>query len=133
MKICVQTNDPDKARQIAESVPGCDYLPFSDIPWYKFSSGKATKEEAINFFCSYLGISGEEIIAFGDDHNDIGMLKLCGKGVAMGNAIEEVKAAADCSTLSNDEDGVAVFLEALLSEENTPVFNGHYPAGTGIF
>ncbi|MCR5400607.1 MAG: HAD family hydrolase [Treponema sp.] len=117
MKICVQTSDPEKARQIADSVPGCDFLPFSDIPWYKFSSGKATKEEAINFLCSYLGISGEEIIAFGDDHNDIGMLKLCGKGVAMENAIEEVKAAADCSTLSNDEDGVAVFLEALLSEE----------------
>ena len=51
------------------------------------------------------------LIAFGDDHNDVGMLKLCGTGVAMGNAIDEVKKAADFVTLTNDEDGVAAFLE----------------------
>ena len=53
----------------------------------------------------------EEMIAFGDDFNDIGMLKLCGKGIAMGNAIKEVKAVANDITKTNNEDGVAYYLE----------------------
>lgn len=110
MKICLQTQDIEKVRKIAESVPSCDYLPFSDIPWYKFSSATATKENAIRFLCDYLKIAPESIIAFGDDHNDIGMLKMCGTGVAMSNAIPEVKACADFVTSSNDEDGIADFL-----------------------
>ncbi len=111
MKICVQIKDKDIAKQIAQTVSSCDYLPFSDIPWYKFSSGKATKENAIKFISQRFEIPTEKIIAFGDDFNDIGMLKLCGKGVAMKNAIKQVKAVADCVTISNNEDGVAKFLE----------------------
>ena len=53
----------------------------------------------------------ESIIAFGDDYADIGMLQLCGTGVAMGNAIDEVKDKADVVIGSNDEDGIAVFIE----------------------
>lgn len=56
------------------------------------------------------GFGTEAIIAFGDDYADIGMLELCGLGVAMGNAIEEVKERADFVIGSNDEDGIAVFL-----------------------
>lgn len=41
------------------------------------------------------GFSTDSIIAFGDDYADIGMLELCGTGVAMGNAIDEVKERAD--------------------------------------
>ena len=113
MKICVQTDDKNTAKKIAASVPDCDMLPFSDIPWYKFSAANATKEAAICFLCEYLKITPQNVIAFGDDHNDIGMLKMCGIGVAMGNAIAEVKAVADTVTLTNDEDGVARFLEKL--------------------
>ena len=50
------------------------------------------------------------IIAFGDDYADIGMLELCGTGVAMGNAIDEVKERADIVIGSNDEDGIAGFI-----------------------
>ena len=57
------------------------------------------------------GFGTESIIAFGDDFADIGMLELCGLGVAMGNAIEEIKEKADIVIGSNDEDGIAVFLE----------------------
>ncbi|MBD5520522.1 MAG: HAD hydrolase family protein [Lachnospiraceae bacterium] len=53
------------------------------------------------------------IIAFGDDYADIGMLKLCGRGIAMGNAINEVKEEADCVIGSNDEDGIAEYLAAI--------------------
>ena len=111
MKICVQTDDPEKAKEIAQSVPACDFLPFSDIPWYKFSPASATKESAILILCQNLGIFPQEILAFGDDFNDIGMLKLCGKGIAMGNAIPQVKATADDITKTNNEDGAAWYVE----------------------
>lgn len=53
-------------------------------------------------------------MAFGDDYADVGMLRLCGRGIAMGNAIDEVKAATDFVIGSNDEDGIAVYLESLM-------------------
>ena len=49
-------------------------------------------------------------MAFGDDKNDMEMLKICGIGVAVDNAISDVKAIANCVTLSNDENGVAEWL-----------------------
>ena len=61
-----------------------------------------------------MDIKPEEIVAFGDNHNDIGMLQLAGLGVAMGNAHEEVQAAADYITLSNAQDGVAVVIEEMV-------------------
>lgn len=58
-----------------------------------------------------LGIGPEEIMACGDRDNDIAMLKAAGLGVAMGNAEDEVKAAADYITLSNEEEGAAKAIE----------------------
>ncbi|MBR5866293.1 MAG: HAD family phosphatase [Spirochaetaceae bacterium] len=117
LKICVQTEDYEKAEQIASSVASCDFLPFSDIPWYKFSAGNATKEYSIQVLSKKINIPVEDIIAFGDDFNDIGMLKLCGKGIAMQNAIEQVKEIADYITKSNNDDGVAWYLENFCLEE----------------
>ena len=57
------------------------------------------------------GISREKIAAFGDGSNDTMMLKTVGMGVAMANAMPEVKKAADRLTDSNDEEGVARFIE----------------------
>ena len=57
------------------------------------------------------GFETDSIIAFGDDYADIGMLELCGIGVGMGNAIDEVKERADIIIGSNDEDGIADFIE----------------------
>lgn len=52
-----------------------------------------------------------DVIAFGDNYNDIEMLEHCGLGIAVGNAREEVKAIADSTTLPNYEDGVARFIK----------------------
>lgn len=111
MKFCVQTNDKVKAERIASVVKNCLAIQFSDIPWYKFAPLSATKENAIAFISNHLGIPVSEMAAFGDDYSDIGMLKACGHGIAMGNAIQAVKDIADHITLSCDEDGVAVWLE----------------------
>ena len=60
--------------------------------------------------CAALGIDPKETVAFGDAENDIPMLKAAGTGVAMGNAAEAVKQAADAVTLTNNEDGIAAWL-----------------------
>ena len=60
------------------------------------------------------GISPEEICAVGDDVNDIPMITAAGLGVAMGNAVDEVKAAADRIAPTNDEDGLAQVVEWVL-------------------
>ena len=72
------------------------------------------KGQGIRDICNVLGISTEEVISFGDAENDILMLKAAGMGVAMGNAAEAVKAAADLVTLSNNDDGIAAALEKLI-------------------
>ena len=109
MKICVHTWDDDKALEIASvlGIDEVDFIKFSDIPWYKFSKKNATKEKAIQRLSQHLKIPVAEMAAFGDDFNDIGMLKMCGHGIAMQNAIEEVKLCASEVTLSNEADGVA--------------------------
>lgn len=59
-----------------------------------------------------LGIAKEEIMAFGDASNDLSMIEKAGSGVAMENAEEELKETADYIAYSNDEEGVARFIEA---------------------
>lgn len=56
------------------------------------------------------GISGDEVIAFGDGGNDIDIIRDAGIGVAMGNAVDEVKAAADYVTASVDDEGITLAL-----------------------
>ena len=58
-----------------------------------------------------LGISYEETMAIGDSSSDLGIIKACGLGVAMGNAPEHVRAQADAVTARNEEDGFALALE----------------------
>ena len=72
------------------------------------------KGQGIRDICKVLGLSTEEVISFGDAANDIPMLREAGMGVAMGNAADPVKAAANMVTLSNNEDGIAAALEKLL-------------------
>ena len=113
MKMCIESLDKEKIEKVV-SVIGLDeidYLPFSDIPWYKLSKKATTKEKAIEELCRHLNITSSQIAAFGDDFNDIGMLTLCGKGIAMENAIEEVKQAAGQVCASNENDGVAKWIK----------------------
>ena len=73
----------------------------------------ATKAPAIQFMENYFGIKAEEIVAFGDNYNDLDMLRYAGYGVAMGNAPEDIKAQVSHVTATNEEDGLAQVLEAL--------------------
>ncbi|QIK68805.1 HAD family phosphatase [Erysipelothrix sp. HDW6C] len=89
----------------------------SSAPFFiEFTDRGIDKAGAVEQFLSPLGYSYENVIAFGDGHNDASMLKYAGIGVAMGNAVPEVKEIADTITLSNDEDGIAVKLHELFPE-----------------
>lgn len=111
LKICVEIFDMKKAEALKAAFPELDCLRFSDGFWYKFTKAGGTKESAIQSICAACNVTPMDIAAFGDDFADIGMLKLCGLGIAMGNAIEEVKEIADIVIGRNDEDGIAEYLE----------------------
>ena len=75
---------------------------------------QATKWNGIQMMLKSCGISPENAVYFGDDNDDIEPLKKCGTGVAVANAIDAVKEAADEVAESNDEDGVAKWIERKL-------------------
>lgn len=76
-----------------------------------FSHTNATKQQAVFKLAELLNISTEEIIGIGDGYNDFPLLMACGLKVAMGNAVEELKAIADEIAPSADDDGLAFILE----------------------
>lgn len=108
-KIVAELPNYETALEIANR-NHCRLQSYRGENWYAFLPEKAGKVQAIRELARILDISLNEIVAFGDDKNDIEMLKMCGIGVAVNNAIPDVKDIADCITLSNDEDGVAEWL-----------------------
>lgn len=114
LKICIHLPGDDLAREVAAAVPGCDWLRFTGGQWYKFTKANVTKEHAAARLGALLSIDARDMMAFGDDYSDIGMLRYCGTGVAVANAIDEVKAVADVVVASQDEDGPATYLAGLL-------------------
>ncbi|PLS10203.1 phosphatase [Bacillus halotolerans] len=81
---------------------------------FELSSKKASKGQALERLAKRLNIPMKETAAVGDSLNDRSMLEAAGKGVAMGNAREDIKAIADAVTLTNDEHGVAHMIKHLL-------------------
>ena len=69
------------------------------------------KARSLSVLLEELGMTREEMIAVGDGFNDLSMIQYAGLGVAMANAQEVVRQAADYITLSNEEDGVAAVVD----------------------
>jgi len=90
------------------------YVTQSSFDLIEFLHPGVSKGHALQQIAADLGLASEGVVAFGDNHNDIGMLRFAGLGVAMGNAHDEVKAEADFVALSNSEDGVAVVIEEMI-------------------
>ncbi len=76
----------------------------------------ADKGLALTVACRDHGIDPSDVVAIGDSDNDIAMFEVAGASIAMGQASDEVKAAAGSVTASNDEDGVALAVERLLAQ-----------------
>lgn len=77
----------------------------------ELNSTNASKGNAMCTLCEELGISMENVLAIGDNENDISMLQAARISAAMGNAEDDVKQAAKFVTGNNEEDGAAHFLE----------------------
>ena len=86
----------------------------------EFQSSAASKWTALEVLCRSLGVGAAQVVAVGDDENDISMLRAAGLGVAMANAPQEVRSAADLVAPSNDEEGVALLVEKLLEDHAPP-------------
>ena len=72
---------------------------------------RGSKSNAVRFVGGRLGLKPEEIVAMGDNYNDVEMIQFAGMGVAMGNAPDDIKVKADFVTDTNNNDGVRKALE----------------------
>ena len=84
--------------------------------YFEFTAKGIDKAKALDTVLSPMGFKREEMIAFGDGHNDASMIKYAGIGVAMENAVDDLKAIANEVTLSNEEDGIAYTLSKYIKE-----------------
>ncbi|HYK73367.1 MAG TPA: Cof-type HAD-IIB family hydrolase [Pseudoneobacillus sp.] len=83
----------------------------------EINSSQAQKGVALEQFVTKRGISLEETMAIGDNFNDVSMFKRVGRSVAMGNAVDEIKAMCDFVTVTNEESGVGkAIIEAMQSK-----------------
>lgn len=95
-------------------LPGGVKCVTSNPRYLEFIRGDVSKSAALASAAEHLGITREEVIAVGDGLNDLDMITWAGTGVAMGNAADAVKEAADLITSSNEEDGLARVIEKLI-------------------
>lgn len=102
------------------------HLPAYGVDVLEAFDPQVSKWRGIMEIAARLGIDPQEVIAIGDDVNDLAMLQHAGLGVAMGNARPGVSEAADLTIASNADDGLAAFLEKLVEGEISGV-----PAASG--
>lgn len=88
---------------------------YLSAPWFlEVMPNGVNKGLGVEKVCADMGISMDEVMAFGDNYNDIPMLEMAGLGIAMGNAEDEVKNSADYVTDTCDFDGIAKALSKFL-------------------
>lgn len=103
--------DPDVVAKAIPAVPErfLDHLSMvrSEPVFIEFMNQKASKGAALSKLASRLGFTADNVMAIGDQGNDISMVTYAGLGVAMGNAADDLKAVANKETKTNKENGVA--------------------------
>lgn len=109
------SDDPKKLKEFHPLIPQSMYekynIVFSAPFFLEFLSKDASKGNAVKALCDYLNINKEEVMAIGDEENDLSMLEYAGYKIAMGNANKKLKAIATFITDSNNEDGVGKAIE----------------------
>ena len=114
LKILVRLDDEETLAFVKESLTEDLYYTIANGHLIQIMDKAATKWNGIKAMLEISGCTPEETAYFGDDNDDIEPIKMCGLGVAVSNAIDEVKAVADYVAESNDADGVARFIEQTL-------------------
>lgn len=112
---CMIVGDPDELAKfepvVVEAVKGKANAYRSEAFFLEVVPQGVEKSDGLAKLLDSLDMSSEDLMAFGDGYNDRGMIEYAGMGVAMANAKDPVKEAADYVTLSNEEDGVADAIE----------------------
>ena len=113
------TGDPEHVASVLEdyksAFPGLSI--YRSAPFFiEVMAPNIDKAASLDKLVKMLHLTKEEVIAFGDGFNDLSLIEYAGCGVAMANAVDEVKERADVVTLSNDEDGIAYMLKKLEEE-----------------
>ncbi|MGA8112329.1 MAG: HAD family hydrolase [Actinocatenispora sp.] len=110
----------DLTDEMAQSLRGVvEVTRSSESSLVEISAAGVTKATGLAWVAEQYGVCPEAITAFGDMPNDLPMFAYVGHSVAMANAEPPVRAAADAITASNDDDGVASYLDRLLDEVPT--------------
>lgn len=100
-------------KEIRELYQNSVYMAFSKPIFLEVMDSSASKANALQRIIDREGIKKEEVLAFGDGLNDSEMLEFAGKAIAMRNAVDVLRDKYENSKYSNDEDGVAKYLEEL--------------------
>ena len=112
-----ETHALEAIAEAARELAGDDAAVTIPGPWtVEISAAGVSKAAALAELCTDLGVSQDEVVAFGDYPNDLPMLEWAGHAVAVANAHPDVLRVADEITASNADDGVAVVLERLAAE-----------------
>lgn len=110
---CLLFYTKEEAKLYEENI----FSQFRFVRWHDYGVDvlpvDGSKYETITRLAQHIGISNQNIIAFGDGFNDLEMLRHVGTGVAMGNAKDEVKKVADIVTSSNGDDGICTALKKM--------------------
>lgn len=111
-KIMIDLSQGNVAQSLLKNLPpSCKAVVTDNGNLAQIMAHLVSKAQALQFILDSRNLTFENVIAFGDDANDIEMIKESKIGVAMDSTVPEVKAVADYVTKSNDEDGVAEVLE----------------------
>lgn len=116
LKFGVYTEDSSKLQTITETVRSWDVFEITNSHPnnIELNPKGISKASGLREVCQIYGIDMGEVVAAGDSLNDLAMIQHAGFGVAMGNAQETIKQAADFITLTNEEDGIAHLIESHL-------------------
>ena len=113
------TGDPEYMKEVEQRMQekfGGTLNVFRSDPYYVELLPKfVDKGVAVEKLMKHLDLKKDKVICVGDSYNDLPMLRSAGMGVAMGNAQEAVKEAADYITDSNDEDGIVKIIEKFMT------------------
>lgn len=108
-------DEPEILQRAVDNLPQEVYEKYTVVrsaPFFlEFLNKEVNKGVGVEMLAKHLGVKREEVITMGDAGNDLHMIEYAGMGIAMGNAFDEVKEAANYITDSNNEDGVAKAIE----------------------
>ncbi|MHC5268177.1 sugar-phosphatase [Enterococcus sp. LJL98] len=111
----MMVGDPTELDAAIEKIPAEFYEKYTIVkstPYFlEFLNKKVDKGAAVKRLAEHLGLDASQVMALGDNENDLPMIEYAGLGIAMENATDNIKKAASFVTTSNDEHGVAIAIQ----------------------